>query len=187
MTDPPPTERERWDGRYASEAPDAERAPEPRVTEALARLVPAPRSAFDLAAGSGRHSLWLAARGVRVEAWDISPVGLGLLARRAAARGLEVGTRAVDLSQGLPDVPPRDLVLVVDYLDRALLGRLHALLAPGGAAIVCTFTDELPGPHPSRRFRLRRGELRSLPGLTTERREEREGRALLLARRGTEP
>lgn len=163
MTEARQTERERWDARYASEAPDAERAPEPRVTEALARLVPAPRSAFDLAAGSGRHGLWL------------------------AARGLEVGTRVLDLSQELPEVPPRDLVLVVDYLDRALHGRLHALLAPGGVALVCTFTDDLPGPHPSRRFRLRRGELRSLPRLTTERLEEREGRALLLARRGTEP
>lgn len=187
MTEAQPTERERWDARYASEEPDAERAPEHRVAEALARLAPAPRSAFDLAAGSGRHSLWLAARGVRVEAWDISPVGLRLLAQRAETRGLEIGTRVVDLSQALPEVPPRDLVLVVDYLDRALFGRLHRLLSPGGVAIVSTFTDDLPGPHPSRRFRLRSGELRSLPRLTTEYLEERDGRAVLLARRGTEP
>ncbi|MEZ4226498.1 MAG: methyltransferase domain-containing protein [Polyangiaceae bacterium] len=176
-------DRERWDARHAAEPLDRPRPPDAWVREVVEGLASTPRSALDLACGTGRHALWLAQRGTSVEAWDVSPVGLRRLRQQAQERGLVIETREVDLSGPLPTPLPRDLVLVVDYLDRELLDRLAPWITPGGHALVSTFTDDYPGPHPSARFRLRRGELRALQGLETRIAQERGGRALLLATR----
>ncbi len=178
-----PSDREHWDVRHASEDADRVRVPDALVVRCIEALNPRPTTAFDLAAGTGRHSLWLAGHGIDTEAWDVSPVGLTRIAERARVGGLTVATREVDLSAPLPFAQPRSLVLVVDFLDRELLGSLHELVEAGGVAVVCTFTDDFPGEHPSRRFRLRPGELNELPELTTERGEEQGGRALLVARK----
>ncbi|HMR04455.1 MAG TPA: class I SAM-dependent methyltransferase [Polyangiaceae bacterium] len=178
-----PTDRERWDARYAREDPRSARVPDGRVTAAIEALQPQPLTALDLAAGSGRHSLWLATRGIVTEAWDVSPVALDLIMARAQVAGLTIATQVVDLAGGLPTTAPRDLVLMVDYLERGLFPHLCALLQPKGVAVVCTFTDDFKGEHPSQRFRLRVGELRGLPGLRTEHATEHNGRALLVARR----
>ncbi len=180
-----PSDREHWDARHASQDCDNTQVPDALVVDAIEALKPPPTTAFDLAAGSGRHSLWLAGQGIVTEAWDVSPIGLALLSERAQATGLAVATREVDLSAALPSTRPRALVLVVNYLERTLFDSLHELVEPGGVAIVCTFTDDFPGQHPSARFRLRPGELQGLPGLTTERSEETGGRALLVARKPT--
>src|SRR5436190_3489507 len=62
-----------WDQRYAEQRQwSAE--PNALVAELLADLPPG--DAVDLAAGEGRHALWLAGRGWRVTAVDFSDVGL---------------------------------------------------------------------------------------------------------------
>src|SRR3954463_1695499 len=62
-----------WDQRYAEQRQwSAE--PNALVAELLAGLPPG--DAVDLAAGEGRHALWLAGRGWRVTAVDFSAVGL---------------------------------------------------------------------------------------------------------------
>lgn len=142
------------------------------------------RSALDVASGDGRHALALARRGYAVTAWDVSDVALDALRAHADAAGLQVATRLVDLTVTVP-AHAADLVVVVDFLDRGLLSRLSHLLAPGGTALVSTFTADWPGEHPSPRFRLDRGELsRGLPGLDTVDHREEGGRAVLVARRG---
>jgi SAM-dependent methyltransferase len=177
------SDRQRWDARYESEDARATRTVDALVVEAIEALHPQPLSALDLAGGSGRHSLWLAARGIATEVWDVSPVGLALIRNRAQASGHLIETREVDLDEPLPAATPRGLVLVVDYLNRELFAKLHALVTPGGVAVVCTFTDDFPGQHPSARFRLRPGELRALPGLAAEFAREHRGRALLVGRK----
>lgn len=195
MTD----DRERWDAKWAQVAEQGTRGihgrvdPDPFVLESLARLDPGPgATALDLAAGAGRHALELARRGCRTSAWDVSPVGLGLVTRGAAAEGLAVTTRAVD-AFALAEDPPAEsfaLVVAVDFLiDEALQPLLRALVAPGGHACLRTFTRDWPGEKPPGRFRLAPGALAAgIEGFETVLAQEEGGRAGLLARRaGTAP
>jgi len=186
------SDRERWDAKHAAAAgtgahePHEPEEPEAFVLRALA-LIPLRRGAraLDLAAGRGRHALELARRGYEVEAWDVSPVGLAILAERAAAAGVEVETRVLDLLTGsLPVDAKFDLVIVVNFLDRPLYRRLAGLVRPGGHVVVTTFTTDRTGKTPSARHCLEPGELaRGLAGFATLLAEERGGRAGCLARR----
>jgi SAM-dependent methyltransferase len=170
------TDRERWDERHASARGLPIAAPDAFVVSVLDELRDA-RSALDLACGVGRHALLLAERAERVEAWDVSPVALEILAERARSRGARVETRVTDLLLPLAPEPRFDLVLCVDFLSRPLFQSLFGLLERGGSAVVTTFTTDFAARHPSPRFRLARGELRSLPGLVTKRAVEDAGRA----------
>lgn len=159
--------------------------------------------AWDLACGRGRHALELARRGRRVTAFDRSDEALAQVAAHAAREGLAVETARVDLAMGdranedravadraaadwAAGRPRPDLIVVVNYLDEALFDALPALLAPGGALLVTTFTVDHPGEHPSARFRLARGALarRAWGGAEVCLSEESNGRAGILARIG---
>ena len=180
-------DRARYNARYrvrhAEGVHEAAPLPDPFVVRALEALALAPGDrALDLACGTGRHALELGRRGLAVEAWDISDVALELLDERARQRGLSITTRQVDLDS--PRVTqPFDCVVIVDYLDRGLLARARSMLATTGVLIVCTFTDDWPGTHPSARFRLRRGELlRLFDGAQVALHSEQGGRAGLAVR-----
>ncbi len=178
--------RERWDRRHAGARTSPPRAPDAFVLAALERLPGSPGRALDLACGTGRHALLLAARGWQVEAWDFSPVALEVLQERAAAAGLAVTTRLVDLAapEMAPPCPPPELVLLVSCCQPALLPRLAAWPAPGGHLLVAVATEDWPGERPPPRFRYPRDALRDgLPGLETVLHREEGGRAGLLARR----
>src|SRR6185295_9547400 len=60
--------------------------------------------ALDVACGRGGVAVWLARRGLAVDAVDVSPVGLAAGARLAAAAGVTGRIRwiADDLDTGLP-------------------------------------------------------------------------------------
>jgi SAM-dependent methyltransferase len=181
--------RSAWDERHAARRDEPTPPPDPRLLEGLEHVVAdggRGGRALELAAGTGRNALELARRGWRASAWDVSPVGLGVLAERAAAEGLEVETRAIDLEgeEAGELVPHWDLVVVVHYLDRPLLARLAELVRPGGHAVVTTFTVDHPAERPSRRFRLERGELGAgLAGFATRHASEEGGLALWVGRR----
>ena len=177
-------DRQRWDERYAGRRGRERRAPDPFVVECLEGLgAGAGRRAVDLAAGTGRHALELARRAWRTAAWDVSPVGLGLLADRAREAGLTVETRAVDLLATAP-AGGFDLAVVVNFYQERLWHDLAAYLAPGGWVVAVACTLDWPGEKPPPRFRLHPGQLRGgLPGLETLRHREEGGRAGLFARR----
>lgn len=157
------------------------RAPDAFVLAALDSLGPASGArAVDLACGGGRHALELARRGYATHAWDESEVALERVALEAARTGLTVHTRRVDARA--PCAERFDLVVVVDFLDRDVFARLRERLDPGGAVLLATFSEDFPGPSPSQRFRLTRGELRGgLPGLETRLYREDAGRIGLVA------
>jgi SAM-dependent methyltransferase len=125
-----------WDERYAEDR-QWSATPNALVAELLADLPPG--EAVDLAAGEGRHALWLADRGWRVTAVDFSDVGL------ARGRGQPGADRVTWVTADVLawEAPPesQDLVLVaflhVPLADmRRLLTRAVGWLRPGGRLLV---------------------------------------------------
>jgi SAM-dependent methyltransferase len=125
-----------WDQRYAE---TRQWSAEPNALVAgLLYDVPA-GDAVDLAAGEGRHALWLAGRGWRVTAVDFSDVGLAR-GRGQPAADLVTWVRA-DVLDWSASPASLDLVLVA-YLHlpeadmRTVLTRAVGWLRPGGRLLV---------------------------------------------------
>jgi len=127
---------EEWDQRYAEQRQwSAE--PNALVGELLAVLPPG--DAVDLAAGEGRHALWLAGLGWRVTAVDFSDVGLGR--GRSQPGAGEVTWVTADVTAWATEPESLDLVLVAylhlaDADTTALLTRAVGWLRPGGRLLV---------------------------------------------------
>ena len=120
---------------------------------------------LDLACGEGRHSLAAAALGAHVTGVDRDPAKLAAASDRAAAAGLSVEWRQLDLERPWPELGDFDAVLVFNYLDRASMPRILGLVAPGGWLMMETFLEAQRqsgwGPT-SERHLLRNGELARL-------------------------
>ncbi len=136
----------------------------------------APGRALDLACGTGRDAVFLAAAGWRVVGVDVLPDALaraGDLQRRYAPAAPPIDWRCADLesSRGLGGVlrPDErfDLITVFRFLDRSLLRSASGYLNPGGSLVVETFTTVHRARHgrPSRDDHvLQPGELPALLG-----------------------
>lgn len=114
---------------------------------------------LDLACGRGRHSLFLAERGYRVEAVDRDADGLAEISSRAPG----IVTRLADLEEG--PWPYHgcvfDGIVVTNYLFRPLLPMLLNSLDVNGVLIYETFMagNERFGKPANPAFLLRPGEL----------------------------
>lgn len=126
---------------------------------------------LDVAAGSGRHALFLASLGYQVDAVDRDEDAIAQLSSSARARNLTgVTTRALDLEQPPPHKPDLghetyDAILVFFYLSRPLFPYLIEALKPGGMLFYETFTmdNHFQHRHPRRQeFCLNHGELLDL-------------------------
>jgi SAM-dependent methyltransferase len=206
-------DRARWDARHAAAGEPAPAPPgvlmgAPELTAAF----PTAGRAIDVACGRGGVAVWLALRGLVVDAVDVSPVGLAAGARLAAARGVAQRVRWVvhDLDGGLPSgcdrsghdastphsVPggrplpdqggPYDVVVCQLFRDPARYADLVALLAPGGLLAVTVLSQVGRGTDGPGPFRAPPGELRSAVaarhGLHVLTHREGDGVASLLAR-----
>jgi SAM-dependent methyltransferase len=125
-----------WDERYAERQ---QWSSEPNRTVAGLLDEFPPGDAVDLAAGEGRHALWLAGLGWRVTAVDFSEVGLDR--GRAQAGADAVTWVAADVLSWATEPHSLDLVLVA-YLHLpiddtlAVLTRAVSWLRPGGRLLV---------------------------------------------------
>jgi len=122
---------------------EADPAPAPFLLQQLHRL-PKGR-ALDVAAGSGRHALFLAAHGYQVDAIDRDADALKQLNAAAKQRQLHVATTCLDLEQPAPFEPHLgneiyDVIVVFFYLYRSLFPYLIDALRPGGVLMYETFT-----------------------------------------------
>ncbi len=129
-----------WDARYAAGSPWG-REPNRTVREIVTPL--APGRALDVAAGDGRHSLWLASLGWDVDALDFSTTAMEhgrAAAERLTAAGELTGRVRWEVADATETVPPPlayDLVLHA-YLHLPPLAAAAALahstsgVAPGG-------------------------------------------------------
>jgi len=170
-------DRERWDARHAA-AEDVLPSP-PDALRGREDLVPTSGRALDVACGRGGVALWLARRGLAVDAVDVSPVGLAAAARRAA--DLPVRWIRHDLDVGLPELGRYDVVVVQRFRAPALYPALVSSLAPGGLLVVTVLSEVDEGPGP---FRAAPGELAAAFGsLDVLLHREANGEASLVGRR----
>ncbi len=107
----------------------------------FSRLAPGKR-ALDIAAGSGRNSLWLADHGFVVDALDISEVGLGMF----GASNERIRRVCVDLDGY--DIRPAayDLIVNSRYLCRRLFPGIIRGLRPQGCLVFQSYLGLLGSP-----------------------------------------
>src|SRR5882724_8490783 len=130
-------DRERWNQRWrARENPIHEPS---AWLVSLAPLLPSRGRALDVAGGAGRQAVWLARRGLDVTLVDVSDEALILAEAAARAASVPLALARADLDATPDDLPagPWDLIVCFLYLDRPLLPRLSAALAPGGTFVFC--------------------------------------------------
>jgi tellurite methyltransferase len=139
----------RWDEKHAQGYGAQE--PSPFLVEVLnssAWEIP-PGRALDIACGSGRNALFLAARGFEVTAVDISAVALAEARRRAEAASLAVSWQIADLAEAKFPRERFDLVINFNYLQRTLIPKIVSALRVGGHVIFETYlTDQKEIGHP---------------------------------------
>ena len=150
-----PSSQSDWDSKHrlAAETPPSE--PASIVRELLPLLPTGP--ALDIACGTGRHAMFLAARGQHVTAIDFSGVALDIFEVRARSlhvpvrrgenlheprRQLRGGIELIQTNFERIHLPERcyDLILCVQYLQRSLFPQMGRALRPNGVLLLETFT-----------------------------------------------
>lgn len=131
----------RWDARHAADGHGCAPQPNPWIQELAGALTPG--RAIDVAAGTGRHALWLASRGWIVRAIDFSPVAIEIGRAAAADQGLADRMEWVEADVTALELEPRsaDLVLLAFlHLEptpwRAVLSEAADAVTAGGALLV---------------------------------------------------
>jgi thioredoxin reductase/SAM-dependent methyltransferase len=142
-------EQDAWEERYRAKPAIWSGRPNPQLVAEATGLTPG--RALDVGCGEGADAIWLAQRGWRVTAVDISTTALERAAVHAAAAGPQIAARIdwthADLRQQPPAEGAYDLVSA-QYMHlpgearRNLFARLAAAVAPGGILLVV-------GHHPS--------------------------------------
>ena len=180
-------DREHWDQRFAQggSTPSRDHGPPPAFTS-VGHLFPTEGLALEIACGRGRAAVWLALRGMEVQAVDVSPVATDLA--RELAQRVGVAERCHfqvhDLDAGLPDGPRVALLLCHLFRDPRLDQAMVARVTPGGLLAVSVLSEVGAGPG---RFRARPGELReAFARLETLAEGEADGVAWFLGRRGND-
>jgi tellurite methyltransferase len=154
-----------WDQRYRSKvrlSEDFDAPPTPLLIETAKRLKPG--KALDLACGTGRNALWLAAQGWNVTAIDAAPSAINTLHNRAAQLGIHVDARQHDLERGAYRIEHScwDLIAICYYLQRDLFEPAKHGVVPGGVLVAIVHITE-PGEEPPH-TRARPGELQTYFG-----------------------
>jgi 2-polyprenyl-3-methyl-5-hydroxy-6-metoxy-1,4-benzoquinol methylase len=140
-----PTDRDRWDTRHMA-ADDADPPPSEFLVEFAAQL-PTTGRALDVACGRGRNAVWLARRGLMVDAVDISSIALAKARTLATRHGVADRVRTIehDLANGLPALDGvYDVVMCLHFRQPSLWPRMREFVAPGGVLLIETLAR-----HPS--------------------------------------
>lgn len=134
--------QEFWDERYRSTERVWSGRPNLRLVERVTDLTPG--AALDIGSGEGADAIWLAARGWRVTAFDVSTVALQRAARHAEQEGNEVAERIswrqADFrswtSEGTFDLVSAQFMHLPRPDIEALHRQLAATVRPGGSLLI---------------------------------------------------
>lgn len=108
-----------------------------------------PGRALDIATGKGRNAVFLATKGFRVDAMDISTVALEGARKMARVKALDVNFIEADLENAELPENTYDLIVNFNFLDRGLIPKMKAALKPGGYIVFETFLiDQKELGHP---------------------------------------
>jgi SAM-dependent methyltransferase len=153
--------RSRWNRRHETETEPAQPS---AFLVSLEPILPTTGRVLDVAGGTGRNALWLAARGLDVTMVDVSDVALRTAAATARRQALDVTLVEADLEREPLPVGPWDLVVCIHYLQRTLFPTFSAALAPGGLLVceVATLRNLERHERPPRPFLLEEGEAPAL-------------------------
>ncbi|WP_342342444.1 FAD-dependent oxidoreductase [Planobispora rosea] len=142
-------EQDAWEERYRARPEIWSGRPNPQLVAEAAGL--APGRALDVGSGEGADAVWLAERGWRVTAADISATALERAAARAERAGAQVAgridwvhadLRAEPPAEGAYDLVSSQFMHLPGEARRELFARLAAAVAPGGTLLIV-------GHHPS--------------------------------------
>lgn len=139
-------EKTLWNKKYSEGSHDS-LEPDPFLKNAYGEFLfnQTPGTALDVAGGVGRHAIWLAQRGWRVQLLDVSEVGVKHAEENSTLAGTadSISTEILDLNTRQDLGRERyDLVIVFFFLQRELFPALVAALKPGGFLIYKTYTTE---------------------------------------------
>ena len=123
----------RWNDRYRNGKYPSTVSDEVKSYYHLAN----PGKALDIAAGNGRNALFLAENGFQVDAVDISGVAIEII----QAQNPAVNCYHVDLDSYIPESDGYDLIININFLDRALFPHIKKALKKDGILIFKTFLD----------------------------------------------
>ncbi len=174
-----------WDERYTEHAGQHHEhslasGPDPTLVSVVSALPPG--RALDVAAGVGRHALWLAEQGWQVTAVDFSQVAIDTgREHEGGQRGrtpIEWVVADAREWQPPPGTAAYDLVLCSFFhLDDDVFPRVRQWLAPGGRLVVLghslrNLTDGVGGPTNPRYLHTEDGLRAAAEGLEVERLDE---------------
>lgn len=144
-TSPFPDAADTWNKRYT--APGFLFGTEPNAWLAgHADLLQPGKRALAVADGEGRNSIWLAQRGLDVDAFDISPVGVAKARALAQDRQVNVRFHICDCDQWSwqPEAYDYVIAIFIQFADPAMRQRLFArmveTLRPGGLLLLQGYT-----------------------------------------------
>lgn len=96
----------------------------------------------------GRNSVYLATRGLRVTAMDVSEVGVDKARRLAAQRGVDLDLRVADITawEWTPEAYDAVVAVFIQFLDprqrAAVFAGLQQTLRPGGVLLLHGYRPE---------------------------------------------
>jgi 2-polyprenyl-3-methyl-5-hydroxy-6-metoxy-1,4-benzoquinol methylase len=140
-------ELQRWNGRYAADDYVFGTRANAFLASQAHRLAPG-MSALSVADGEGRNSVWLASHGLKVTAFDFSPVGVAKAERLAERNGVKVDYRLADVDAWDWQSETYDVVaaIFIQFASPALRERIFAgmvrTLKPGGLLILQGYRPE---------------------------------------------
>lgn len=105
-----------WDDRYKAgpeELPWDSGTPAPELTAYIESLPTMPASALEIGCGTGTNAIWLAQRGCRVVATDVSPTAIEMANEKARRANVDVTFMVQNILAECP-VPPGSIEFVFD-------------------------------------------------------------------------
>jgi len=135
------SELDRWEERYA--APGYLFGTEPNAfLQSRAHLLKPGWQTLSVADGEGRNSVWLAERGLNVQAFDISPTGVAKARALAGQRGMTVNFEVADILAWPWPTAAFDLIVAIFFQflgpdERAdIFSKIKNALKPGGLLLM---------------------------------------------------